>query len=314
MNVLPADVAEQMKWCAWRASWHCSNTRKGYKGDAGTDKVAFNDHADAFKMKSSDLLSAETCDNIKWMFWNAAWHTANTRWNYKQDAQKDKERMEEHYQNICRKKELSERLASDLKELGWSAAWYCANTRCGYTEDAKVDKAKFESFSQKIVGEVNLVAVNFFTDQAKMLKEKPVLLKRVPFPNEGDIEQSFTFRYERTEGKTSSWSNTLSFKFGVQVKFEAGFFKFVGGEYQLSLEVSDSQTFSGSSSSSVTKEYTFPLRVPGHSTYVAEATVHEAEMEVPYEMVFDFGGEHKSIYGTWQGVATSTAEVSVKKL
>ena len=314
MNVLPADVAEEMKKCAWYVSWHCSNTRKGNIGEAGKDAVAFNDHADAFKKKSSDFLSAETCDDIKWMFWDAAWHTANTRSNFKQDTKKHEEMVEKHYQNICRTRELSERLASNLKEMGWNAAWYCANTLYGYTEDAKVDEAKFESFSQKLVGEVNLVEVNFFTDEAKMLKEEPVLLNEVTFPNEGDIEQSYMFRYSHTEGKTNSWSNTLSFKFGVQVKFEVGFFKFMRSDYQLSLEISDSKTFSGSSSSSVTKEYTFPLKVPGHSTYVAKATVHEAEMEVPYEMVFDFGGERKSINGTWQGVATSTAEVSVKKL
>lgn len=313
MDAFPADVAEQMKWCAWRASWHCSNTRKGYKGDASTDEVAFNDHADAFKKKSSEFLSAETCDDIKWMFWNAAWHTANTRWNYKKDAKKDKEKVEEHYQNIRRKEELSERLASDLQELGWSAAWYCANTRCGYTEDAKGDKARFESFSQKIAGDVNLVAINFFTDKAKVFSQKPAQLEKTTFHNEGDVEQSRTFRYSHTEGKTSSWSNTLNFKFGVQVTFKAGFFKIAESEYQLSLEVSNSQTFSGSTSSSVSKEYTFPLKVPGHSTYVAEATVHEAEMDVPYEMIFDFGGQRKSIRGMWHGVATSTAVVSVKK-
>ena len=66
-------------------------------------------------------------------------------------------------------------------------------------------------------------------------------------------------------------------------------------------------------SSGTTKAYEFPLKVPGQSKYVAKATVHEAEMEVPYELVFDFGGTRKTIEGIWRGVAVSTATYSVDK-
>lgn len=44
-------------------------------------------------------------------------------------------------------------------------------------------------------------------------------------------------------------------------------------------------------------------------TWILNTTVHKAEMKVPYEIDFDFGGKQKSIYGMWQGVATSIMEV-----
>ena len=40
--------------------------------------------------------------------------------------------------------------------------------------------------------------------------------------------------------------------------------------------------------------------------------VHEASMEVPYELVFDFGdGKQKSISGVWTGVAVSSATYEI---
>lgn len=76
-----------------------------------------------------------------------------------------------------------------------------------------------------------------------------------------------------------SRSNTLSFKFVVQVAFK---FYFTQSQYQPPLEILDWSTFSGFSSGSVTKEYTFPLNISGHSTWVVKAAVHEeAEIEVP---------------------------------
>ena len=44
--------------------------------------------------------------------------------------------------------------------------------------------------------------------------------------------------------------------------------------------------------------------------YKAKGMVHEADMDVPYKVVFDFG----VITGMWKGVAVSTATYAQSKL
>ncbi len=316
INILPTDAAGQAKGCSWRGSWHASNLRKGYKGDAATDEVAFNDYADAFKKKMEGILSEETCNDIKWMFWNAAWYTANTRWLYYGDAQKDKERMEKHYDNIVGSGEVSSELASNLKNMGLAAAWYCANTRVGYYGDAKGDKARFDSYSKKIGGKVNLVGMNFFQDRAVILDEPPLVVHKQTLPNYSDLEQKLTFQFTVSDVTTTTFSQDIGFEHSQTVGFSAGFKAFgVSAEtkYEASFTFSVGVSLSESFESGQESSYTFELTAAPHSTYTATATVHEAEMQVPYELVFDFDGVRKSLYGIWEGIAVSEAVFHVEK-
>lgn len=283
MNSLPSDVGEEMKWCAWRASWHCSNTRKGYKSDAAKDKVAFDDHADSFKRNASGLLSTTTCDNIKWMFWEAGWCTANTRWNSREDAKNDKKRMEERYRSIRDSKEISEDLASTIKEMGWYAAWHCANTRVGYREDAKRDKETFESLARRIVKE-----------KSSVIGEQQLVITM-------EAQQTVSFSVSVTEGEAR------------EVGFDDGSLGFGKGKYHPSPEISSSTTLSQSICTGKSKTYDFSVTVPPRSAYGANATVHEADMDDPYKLTFHFGGELGSIYGTWEGGAVSMTTYKVNK-
>lgn len=313
LSILPSDVAEEMKMCSQKASWSCAKERMGSRGDADAEKVAFEQHAESFKKKSVGLLSTSTCDEIKSMFWFAAWHTANTRKGYEKDAKNDKKRMEEHYEAVVKIGEVTDDLASNLKWMGWNAAWYAANKMVGYDDDAKRDEAKLEANFQKCLGDVTLKEMNFFTDKAKTLAEEPRVVANQTLTNKGDVTQTMAFKFTVTQGKTTSLSVQIGFKFGVKAGMEVGFLG-TGGNFEASFELSQSLTISQSVSTGTSKEYNFPLSVPAHSTYEAKATVHEAKMEVPYEMVFDFGGTRKSIEGIWDGVAVSSATYKVTKL
>lgn len=121
------------------------------------------------------------------------------------------------------------------------------------------------------------------------------------------------FEFTVTQGKTTSLSFQIGFKYGVKAEMEVSFL-YTGGQFEASFEMSQSLTISQSLSTGTSKEYNFPLSVPAHSTYEAKATVQEAEMEVPYELVFDFGGTRKSIVGIWNGVAVSLATYTVTKV
>lgn len=148
--ILPPDAATQMKWCAWRAAWYTANTRVGYHGDAARDRVAFNRHADNFKRMLAGTLSSSTCDHIKWMFWYAAWNTANTRAGYHSDAANDRRRVQQHYNAIISSGEMGTTLAYQIREMGWAAAWYCANTRASYHSDARRDLDRFNDYANRI--------------------------------------------------------------------------------------------------------------------------------------------------------------------
>ena len=123
LNIFPGDVAKEIKECAQKASAHCAKVRMGKRGDADAEKVAFEQRAESFKKKAEGLLSTSTCDEIKWMFWSAAWHTANTRVGYKSDAARDERQMNEHFDKIVKSREITEKLATNVKWLGWNCAW-----------------------------------------------------------------------------------------------------------------------------------------------------------------------------------------------
>ena len=311
MDVLPNDVAEKMKDCAWAAAWHAANTRMGSEGDAQADKVHFHDNADEFKQKATGILTEEVCDHIKWMFWNAAWYTANTRRGYDDDATKDKENMEAGYRAILASREISETLAENIRGMSWFASWYCANTRKGYNDDARGDEAKANSYFRKISGEVRLVSMNFDMDTAHVLGQRPLALPEQTLINNGDITQMIEFSFAVTEGTTRSLSTTVGFEYSITQGLEVGFEGFGSASLQASFTLSASTTLEQSMQQGTTRTYTFPLSVPAKSTYTAKALIQEAQMDVGYDMVLDIGGYQKTIRGTWTGAAVSRASYEV---
>ena len=100
------------------------------------------------------------------------------------------------------------------------------------------------------------------------------------------------------------------------MQFEAGFFGFGEVQYQLSFEVRKDTTFSSSSTYNKSETYNFPVKVPPGCTYVTTVSVQEADMEVPYEMVFEAGGcgKQRKIRGIWKGVAVSHATYEIQEL
>ena len=225
MDIIPADAAEALK-CAIAAGNSTANERFGSKGEADAEKVHFNQHADSFKKKMKGFLSAETCDDIKPMFWYQAWRTANERKGYRSDAASDIKTVEEKFQKIVQSGELAKRLASNVHSIGWNIAWYCANTLYGYDDDAKRDKAKYKDAYSKISGDINLVDMKFHTDTSKILSEKPKVVAEQRLVNNTGTEQSVEFDFEVTEGTTNSTSHQIGFNYGITTGFEAGFFGF----------------------------------------------------------------------------------------
>ena len=313
LNILPIDVAEEIKKCAEAAAQSTANERFGSKGEADAQKVYWNEHAAEFTKKADGLLSKNICGNIQYMFWFQAWRTANERKGYRSDAKNDIKKVDEYQKTIKSQGEISDDLADNIRNMGWNIAWYWANTLYGYKDDAKRDKAKLEADYRKIHGEVKLVDVKFDIDKAKVLQEKPKMFAANTLPNHTDLNQSMSYQFKTTQGSTTSVSTTIGFEFSVTESMEVGFEGIGKFSVGITFKLSSSTTFARSMSEQVSKSYSFPLVVPPHTTYIAEAMVHEATMDVPYELVFDFGGTKRTIPGVWKGVAVSSATYKVSK-
>ena len=307
IKVLPKSAAKHLKTCAWRSGWYAANTRIGYKGYAKKDKKKINSETKIFKNEMKGILTSKTINKIRDMFKYQGWNTANTRWGYKGDAKKDKKKVSNLYKDIKRSKELSSSLAKNIRAMGWKAAWHGANTRVGYRSDAKKDKKGFKKFYKKIYGKVQLVSMTFKTDDMVVLQEKPRVIFHKNYPNCGSIQQqSPVSTISETVQHTTTYSHSVGFEYTVSGEVSVSLIEdILGYSYSMSFTMSSSQEFSQSMSHTVHKEETFSIMVPPYSTYIGESTVHEVQVDVPYEMVFDFGGVQKTEYGAWNGVLMS---------
>ena len=305
LNVFPSDVAEELKSYAEKASSHYAKLCFGKKGEAEAAKIEADQHYDHFKKKSEELLSDISRENIKRMLWRAACYAANTRIGNEDEANSDKQNVEEHYQKVIEEGEVSEALLTNVKKMGWDAGWFATNTILGWHDHAVRDKANVDAWFAKIRGKISLVAMNFFLDKARILSEKSKIVAEETMVNNGDIQQTMTLKCSVTKGKTKSTSHKIAFSHGIKTNFSAGFSGFGDNGYEISFDFSQDRTFSESTNTGTTNSYKFPLSVPAHNTYVAKCMVHEAQMEVPYELVFDFGGQKRSVKGIWKGVAVA---------
>ena len=324
LEILPRDVANELKGYAEKASWYCVKLRLSNRGEADAHRVESKNHFYSFKEKCQGLLSNKTCEDIMSMLLSTAWHAANTTksqesWyysksnRYKSDAASDKKDIEATYQDVVNKGEISETLARNVKEMGWNAAWFATHTIIGYRDDALRDKANLDSYFEKIQGDVNLVAMNFIMEEAKILSRRPKVVHEENLVNKGDVEQGMSFGFSMEEGRTHSTSHTIGFSYGINTSFSAGFSGFTELSFELSFSFSHEHTFEQSTSTGTTTLFEFPLTVPPHSIYVAKGMLHEAVMDIPYELELDFGGTRRRVRGHWKGVACSKATYEVTK-
>lgn len=107
--------------------------------------------------------------------------------------------------------------------------------------------------------------MNFFTEKAKTLGKKPRVVADQTLTNKGDVTQTMAFEFTVTQGKTTSLSFQIGFKYGLKAEMEVSFLG-TGGQFEASFEMSQSLTISQSLSTGTSKEYNFPLSVPVHST------------------------------------------------
>lgn len=324
LEILPCDIANELKLYAEYQSLHCAKKRFRNGAEADADRMKAKDHYDSFQEKCKGLLSDCVCQNIRELLMSAAWHEANIkkskqcllpklRDRYKSDASTDKKGVDVAYKAIVEAGEISETLARNLREMGWNVARHAVSKIAGRDDDAIRDTANVDLYFRNVNGAVNLVSMKFIMDEAKILKKRQLEVCEQYLQNKTDIQQSMVFSFTVTEGKTHSTSHTVGFSYGIESSFSAGFSNFSELNFSFDFNFSCNRTFEESINTVITKAYEFPLFVPAYSKYVAKGIVQEAEMEIPYELMFDLKGVRRSVKGLWKGVAKSKASYEIEK-
>ena len=329
LKILPTEAANELRDYAEKRGLRCARTLLNKRFKRKTDEIdtmgESGQHFNSFKEKCKGFLSEETCQSIKSMLKCAGRHTASIskskqcfwpwkRQRYEVDAENDKRKVEEHCRDVIEKREISEELASNLKQMGWAAAWFTACSIFGPQEEKERQMTQLDTYFDRIHGEINLVAMTFNMEEAQILSQEPKVISTKTMENKGAVEQSMKFSFSVTEGKTGSATHAVNFSYGVGATFSAGFAGIGQLSCDLSFNFSHNHSFQTSINKAITKLYEFPLVFPARSTYVAKAMVHEAQMEIPYELVFDFGGACRSVKGLWKGVACGKATYNIERI
>jgi len=312
LSVLPADIAAQAKAAAKSFGWYAANKFSFNYGDAATDELSAEQAISEMKRLGAGLLTESTVDDFSQLARSSGLWAAKSRFRVGFGAGEDEDSIAE-YANKLLDAGFAEGLVTNLREMCSHAAWAAANKRahcwlfCGWKED----EAYFEQYAGLIGGEVVLKAISFREQAATVVGRKPLVVGKQTVDNsKSDVPQSATFGFWYTEGRTDSWSNKVGFSVGVKGTFKAGVIVADAG-VELSFSETYEHTWSGAKSEGTTKKYSYPLTVPAHKTYQAKATVHQSEMEVPYELTLAIGDHTWTSSGIWLGVAVSASTYTV---
>jgi hypothetical protein len=250
--------------------------------------------------------------DISNMFFWQSWAAANERHGYNDDAASDRENMYVHYNSIKDSGQMTLELVNNIYYMGYCASWYTANTVYGY-ESGYDEEQCMNQYYETMYGHYELIAMNFFPEQSIILKEEKKIISQQILINNGDIEQSMGFDFVVDQGSTSQTSHNLTFDFDIDGELRAHFLWLVRIYFSVDFKISVSRGFSESLQTGILKRYSFPLTVPAGKSYIAEASIQEGTMEVPYELIFLCDGVEQKLNGLWEGVAVSTAVYEINE-
>jgi hypothetical protein len=156
-----------------------------------------------------------------------------------------------------------------------------------------------------IVSYTEIDSIVYDFANATITNSAPVAIDSLTVPNNSDeIQTSSIGKTEKTE-ETSGWSDSLAISVGVKTTFSTGIPVIVGGEVELSMDVTN--TFERNGSVTETKELTWssPVTVPPHSKIQVIISGTKSTINVPYTLTGTFQLQSgASAAGKTQGIYT----------
>lgn len=134
------------------------------------------------------------------------------------------------------------------------------------------------------VANVEIGSIVYDVAAAEILQSGPAELYRQTVTNDSLQPQVSTITGSATVTETTGWSDSLSVKVGVSTSFKTGIPFLAEGKVQVSVDVTNTYTWNGSTSQSKTWGFNTPVSVAPHTVIVGLVTATISTIAVPYTM------------------------------
>lgn len=154
------------------------------------------------------------------------------------------------------------------------------------------------------VVDVEISTIDYDVDAAKIISSNPAELYRQQVSNHTMQTQTSAISGSESVSETSGWSDSLGAKIGVKTTFSTGIPFVAEGKVEVSAEISNTYTWSGSTTHTKTWSFNTPVSVPPMTTMIAIVAATTSTITVPYTLsgtvIFKSGtrmpGQIKGIY------------------
>jgi len=187
-----------------------------------------------------------------------------------------------------------------------------------YLSDADKHKKNWEQRARVLATSVSFSSMTFFPEQGRIISSKPKVLKKQRFTNPTTVDGFQKFLVRSTKGQTHSVQKSFDFSVEVGVSVEVGFdYAWVASGKAtagIRLGLKHGRSWTSGTSSSETVEHSWTINVPSCTAIELVAKAVEVVVEVPFELIMRIGSTNWSTKGTWNGVASGTAELEASEL
>jgi len=134
------------------------------------------------------------------------------------------------------------------------------------------------------VVDYEISSIDYDIAAAKVLRSGPAELYSQHVNNNLPNQQTSTISGSSSVSETSSWSDSLAVKVGVKTSFQCGVPLLADGKVEVSLEVTNTYTWSGSETRTKTWSFSTPVTIlpGGEGVVLVAATI--STMAVPYTL------------------------------
>jgi hypothetical protein len=157
------------------------------------------------------------------------------------------------------------------------------------------------------VVDVEISSIDYDVAAARVLKSSPAELYRQIVHNQTNSPQESSISGSATVSETSGWSDSLAVKVGVSTSFKTGIPFVAEGKVTVSVDVTNTYTWNGSTTRSKTWGFNTPVKVPPHTTIVGLISATLSTIAVPYTLKGTFIMKSGArVPGTAKGVYTGS--------
>jgi hypothetical protein len=154
---------------------------------------------------------------------------------------------------------------------------------------------------------VEIKSIDYDVANAVVSNPTPEGLYSQTVTNDSDHQQTSSVTGSVNVELTSGWSDSLAVKVGVSTTFSAGIPAIASGKVTVSLDVTNTYTWNGSSSTSQSFGFNTPVTVDPHTTVEVLIVATQSTITVPYVLTGKFTLQSgTAVQGTIHGMYTGT--------